>query len=99
MNNVENVLLGDAVVFQHMLAHQFHLILKRSHLQLVADDTQHIVACHDSDFRKKCLQHLQMTVADAIEHNWVYVFKDDMLFYHVISINFLQNYKMFLLFV
>ena len=68
-----------------MLAHQFYLLFERGHLLVVSQHAYHVVTCHDAEFWEECLEHLQVTIANPIEHYGVDIFKYKMLFYHVKS--------------
>ena len=64
-----------------MLAHSFNVLFYFRHLFLVAQDTDNIISCNDSQLREEGLNHLEMPVANSIEDYRVYVLKNYMLFY------------------
>jgi hypothetical protein len=79
-----------------MLAHARGALLKGRHLFLVADEAQHIVARHDAQFPEEGLQHLEVAVAHAVEHDGVDVFKYDVFLYQcyfVFVSNWPQRYE------
>ena len=67
-----------------MSAYLLNVFFKGSHLLFVAQHADDIVACHDAELGKQRPDHLQMTIADAVEHHGVDVFKYNMFLYQSI---------------
>ena len=71
--NHKDILLFDSIEFQDMTPHRLDVLLERSHLLLVTQHADNIVSSHYAQLRKERPNHLQMIIADTIEHNGIYI--------------------------
>ena len=81
LNDVENVFFVDGVVFKDMFPYAFGLLFENSHLFLITQHADNIIASYDAQFGEQRLNHLQMPVVHPIKHYGVNVFKYNMLLY------------------
>ena len=91
VHDVDDVFFRDGVVFQHMAAHVFDLLLESLHFPAVAKNAYHVVSCDDTEFGIQRFNHLQMTVVHTIENNRVDVFKYNMLLYQILYTLIIYN--------
>lgn len=85
--DVEDIFVVDGVVFHHVSAHGFEIHLHLGHLVLVAQHANHVVASYDAQFGVERLNHLEVTIVDAVKHNGV-----DVLKYYMFLCQYLSSF-------
>ena len=95
---MQDIFLGERVIFQDVFLKLEHIILQGAHLQFVAHHMDNITPCHDTQFRVQCFDYLHIHIVDPIQHHWVDIFKNYMLLYHPIRLFLLQIYITYLSF-
>ena len=82
-HDVKDILFRQGVIPLHMPAHGLDVLLYLGHLLFVAQDPDDIVTRDNPQLGEERLDHLKMAVADSIEDDRVYIFKNYMLLYQL----------------
>ena len=83
MNYVQNILVGNSVVLQYMLAHFLNADFNTWHIIAIAQDSDNVIPRHYSKSWEQRFQHLKVGVVNTIEDHRVNVLQNYMLLYQV----------------
>ena len=83
--NMQDILLSQAVVLQAVFLEFLYILLQSAHFQFIAHHMEHVATCHNAQLGIEGLHHLDIGIIDPIEHYRVHIFQYDMLFYHLLN--------------
>ena len=85
-HDVQDVFIIEHVVFKQVLAHLLNILFHLCHFLFVAEHTNHVVACYDTQLRIQRFNHLQVGIVHTVEHHWIDIFEYNMFLYQNVLI-------------